>query len=387
MHHLRRVPCEHTPRIGMTGTSARTRLRWFGALGSALAGALCLGAGGSPLAAGDVALEYRAADGCPGEAVLRERSADLFEFRDPFVPAGTRASSTFRVQIEREGKGWRATLTHLDAGGNAVASTRERHDSCDGLVYLLAHDVKLAISRPPPAPAVPPPSPAPAIEPGLEKELLRRLDRLEETQEAQDEKIAALEQKDRAQRALIEKLKRELEDGKKMNLTYTLSTGVLLTANLTSNVGPGVWVAGDLRSGPLVLGLDLRAVLPSRVVVGPYDLDLSQFVGLVTPCGRYSVFFGCVVAGAGLQVGYDSNFDPRVPPARYAPLVQLGGRAGVEVPLGETRFAIRGWGEVLYTTPSWEFGYDNLEYVVQRPDVSAFFGLGFVVKLGNEGEK
>ena len=171
-----------------------------------------------------------------------------------------------------------------------------------------------------------------------------------------------------------------------MDLTYTLSAGVLMTANLTSNVGPGVWVAGDLRSGPLMLGLDLRAVLPSRVEVGPFDRDLSQLVGLLTPCGRYSVFFGCAVAGAGVQISHDSNY-PTDTPTGFGPLVQLGARVGVEVPLGESRFAIRGWGEVLYTTPSWEFGYVDEGVYADRPDVSGFFGLGFVVKLGKEGVK
>jgi hypothetical protein len=235
-----------------------------------------------------------------------------------------------------------------------------------------------------------PASPAPAGAPPADsvpdrrdqEKVWRRLDRLEEATRAQDGKIEALGEQ-------LAKLKNGLAGEKKrnMNLTYALSTGVLMTANLTSNVGPGVWLAGGLRSGPLMLGIDLRAVLPSQVVVGPYDLDLSQLVGLLTPCGRYSVFFGCVVAGAGVQIGHDSNvgiLPPGQSNTQSSPLVQLGGRLGVEVPLGESRFAVQGWGEVLYTTPSWEFRYNHGEFVTERPDVSAFFGLGFVVKLGEE---
>lgn len=367
----------------MTATSATTRLRCFLALGSAFTSALCLGAGGAPPVAGDVALEYRVPPGCPGEAAFRERAADVFDFRDPFVPAGTRASSTLRIEITPEAKGFRGTLAHLGADGSARASTQERHDNCDALVFMLAHRVRLALGSAPVAPSAPPPAPAP--DPGGEA-LWRRLDRLEETNEAQDVKIAAQDAKIAAQSAWIAKLQRDLEDEKKMDLTYTLSAGVLMTANLTSNVGPGVWMAGDLRSGPLVLGLDLRAVLPSRVAVGPFDRDVSQLTALLTPCGRYSIFFGCAVAGAGVQIDHDADY-PSDTPTFFSPLVQLGARVGVEVPLGESRFALRGWGEVLYTTPSLEYGYVDEGAYADRPDVSGFFGLGLVVKFGKEGEK
>lgn len=337
--------------------------------------------------AGDVALEYRHPDGCPGEAAFRERAADMFDFHDPFVAADAPAARRLRIEIERERKGYRATLTLESADGTAQGSSVERHESCDTLVYVLAHRMRM-ITLPAPAPTTTPPPPAPQAPPSPpldargEKDVWRRLDRLEETNEAQDRKI-------KAQNEQIAKLARDLENErrKKMDLTYTLSAGVLMTANLTSNVGPGVWLGGDLRSGPLSVGVELRAVLPSPVAVGPYDRDLSQFVGLLTPCGRYSVFFGCAVAGAGMHLDYDSNYHPDVEPAYLAPLVQLGGRIGVEVPLGESRFALRGWGEVLYSTPSVEFGYPEEGVFVDRPDVSAFFGLGFVVKLGKEGEK
>lgn len=172
-----------------------------------------------------------------------------------------------------------------------------------------------------------------------------------------------------------------------MDLTYALSAGAFITANLTSNVGPGAWVGGELRAGPLALGLELRTVFPSPLAAGSYDFDLSQYVALLTPCGRYSYFFGCVVAGAGAQLSYDGNF-PGGTKSGVDPLIQLGGRIGAEVPLGDTPLAGRAWGEVLYSTPPTIINYidpSGVRHPAQRPDVSAFFGLGLVVRFGQEG--
>jgi hypothetical protein len=353
----------------------------IGRFGTVLAGLLCLGASPSR---GNVALEYHEPPGCAGESVFRERVEDLYDFREVFVPPGPGTPFLIRVTIEHLGTNYRGTIKLLEVNGKVRSRMVELHESCDALVYDVAHRVRSVVStdRPPASPSDPPP--VAKLDPETEKKLWRRLDHLEETTEA-------LEEKNEAQDEQIAKLKRDLEDERKkrMNLTYSLATGALMTINLTSNVGPGVWVSGGLWSGPLGLAIDLRAVLPSRVAVGPYDLDLSQFVGLLTPCGRYSIFFGCAVAGAGLQIEHDSNFDPNVPPTNYSPLVQLGGRVGVEVPLGESRYAIRGWGEVLYSTPSVRFNYGEgttVTHSVDRPDVSGFIGLGFVVRLGDEKE-
>jgi hypothetical protein len=345
-------------------------------LGAALAAVLCVGAGPPPAPVErDVTLSYRAAEGCPGEGAFRERVADLYGFRDPFPRAG--ASWSVDIAIEPTDGGYQGTLRLLAADGTVRSRLTERHEICDGLAYVLAHRVRLLVAPRVRAEAIARP-PAESGAAG-ERDLARRLDRLEEKVEAHEEKL-------RTQREQIKKLTRDLEELKKMNLTYTLSAGVLMTANLTSDVGPGVWVGGDLRSGPLSLGLELRGVLPARFEVGPYDTDVSSFVGLLTPCGRYSVFFGCAVAGVGVQIDHDSNFGAVAPgyeTTGFVPLVQLGGRIGVEVPLGESRFALRGWGEVLYSTPSVYFGYND-EFFADRPDVSAFFGLGLVVKLGDQ---
>jgi hypothetical protein len=351
--------------------------RAIGCFGTCVAGLLCLGASPSR---GNVALEYRGPPGCPGEATFRDRTEDMYDFQEVFVPDGPGTPFLLQVTIEHIGTGYRGTIKLLNEDGSVRARIVELHEHCDALTYLVAHRVRLMVSPDRPAP---PPAPPPETERGpRDQRVSRRLDRLEETTEDHDEKIKALDQRIRVLNEQITRLERE-----KMDLTYTLAAGALMTLNLTSNVGPGVWVSGGLWSGPLGLGLDLRAVLPSRVVIGPHDADLSQFVGLLTPCGRYSIFFGCAVAGAGVQIDADTDVElaPGQSATQFGPLVQLGGRVGVEVPLGETRFAIRGWGEILYSTPAVEYSYSDGSSAY-RPDVSGFIGLGFVVKLGDQQE-
>jgi hypothetical protein len=372
------------------GLSTMTRLRrlgtglsamWASSLGAALAGALCLGAGAPAVPeprAGDVGITYEHPPGCPVEGLFREWTADLYGFGDPFVDDGVQATFWLQVKVERSGSGYLARALLLGPGVNVRARFAAHHESCDAVMYDLAHRVRQVVQPAPRVQPAPPPRAAP--EPEADK-AGRRMDRLEEANEA-------LEEQNRALGARMARLERELDERKKrMNLTYTLAVGALMTAHYTSDVGPGVWLSGALWSGPLGLGLDLRAVLPARIAIGPYDRDLSQLAALVTPCARYSIFFGCAVAGAGVQIDADNDvvFAPGYPNVGYVELVQLGGRLGVDVPLGESRFAVRGWAEVLYSPISPRLSYSDGPVTVV-PDVSAFFGLGFVIKLGNEQE-
>lgn len=329
--------------------------------------------------AGDTALDYRAPGSvCPSDATFRERASDLYGFEDPFVPSGIRARTLIRVEITKTQVGYRGVISVMDPATGALLrqSGEEEQSSCDSLVWVLSHRMRLVVSPRPTAK-----SPAPVEEPNKDPEIQRRLDALEEAAEDQEEinhelrtKIAALQQ------ALADEKKR------KMDLTYALSAGALLTANLTSNVGPGAWVGGELRAGPIALGLELRTVFPAPLAAGPYDFDLSQYVALLTPCGRYSYFFGCVIAGAGAQLSYDSNF-PGGTRSRTSPLIQVGGRVGAELPFGDTPLSGRAWGEVLYSTPPTDINYieTDVTYTAARPDVSVFFGIGLVVRFGKEG--
>jgi hypothetical protein len=308
-----------------------------------------------------VALSYVVAPGVPGcdtEEELRELvKSDMGD--DPFVPAGP-PRHALRLSIAPAGRMVRGDVELSDAAGKVVLRESFVERSCaradDRMIVIVTHEV------------FPPPAEPPTCEDACTRDL--------------SAKVAALERR-------VEALQKEVDDRtvRFMDLTYALSTGVLITANLTPNVGPGVWLGGELRAGPLSIGLELRSVLPSRVVVGPYDADLSQYVGFVVPCGRYSYFFGCVVAGAGAEVAHDSN-GPSGPREAVDPLLQLGGRLGAELPFAANRLAVRAWGEVLWSTPSVDLHYGTEgkpSYVRwDRPDVSAFFGAGLVVKLGDE---
>lgn len=330
--------------------------------------------------AGDTALDYQTPGGaCPDEAEFRDRVADLYGFEDAFVRPGAHAHTLIRVVVTRTPSGYRAVLFVFDPATGTLLrhSTPQEGSSCDSLIWLLSHRLRLILS-PKATPKSPPSNQAPTNDP----EVQRRLDALEEAVEDHE----AIHQELRTRIAILQ---RALDDEKKrkMDLTYALSAGALLTANLTSNVGPGAWVGGELRAGPIALGLELRTVFPSSVVAtSAYDFDLSQYVALLTPCGRYSYFFGCAVAGAGAQLSFDSNF-PGGTKSRTSPLIQLGGRVGAEVPFGDSMFAGRAWGEVLYSTPPTEINYitPSVTYTGARPDVSVFFGLGLVVKFGKEG--
>lgn len=336
--------------------------------------------------AGDTALEYQVPSlACPDEVTFRERTADLYDFVEPFVANGARAHSIVRIEVIVTQGGYRGVILVIDpaTGARVRRSREEERASCDELVWILSHRMKLVIS---PRPTASPK--APAKDEKKTEEIQRRLDALEEA----TEDLRAI---DKEQRAQIAALQRALDEKKKtkMELTYALSVGAFITANLTNNVGPGAWVGGELRSGPFSLGLEMRTVFPSAIAstemptYGVQDYDLSQYAGLLIPCGRYSYLFGCAVVGAGTQLLYDSNL-PGGARSGLVPLLQLGGRAGVEIPFGDSAFAGRAWGEVLYSLPSTGIYYDDQKggsYPALRPDVSGFFGLGLVMRFGKEG--
>lgn len=170
-----------------------------------------------------------------------------------------------------------------------------------------------------------------------------------------------------------------------------------MTANLTSNVGPGAWIGAEGRFGPMSMGLEVRGVFPAPVFFGTkagshdYEFDLSQVLLHAVPCGRYSYLFACMVVGVGAEMHNSAVF---LPPGEShittGPVWQFGGRLGAEVPFGETGWGARAWGEVLYAYPQAGQSYTpkpdpEVEWI--RSNVSAFFGLGLVLKLGNEGVK
>lgn len=345
----------------------------------------CLGAAPAPTH-GDITLDYRGLAECPGEAALRERTADMFDFQDPFVPPGASGSLRIRITLDRIQPGSRpraavvrqspgstggprfhADLEVVDSGGATVARTAEEHVDCDALVWLLSHRLRLAI------PAV-----TMASEVGKRvKTLEQRVDRLEVESRATRQSVADLEKRSQPPASAPAKppVPPPEPPKQKPGWSFVLGAGALMTAGLTATVGPGAWLDGQARNGALGLGFEFRTVLPSRMTVGIHDFDLSQFTLLLSSCLKYSIAFGCAVAGGGIQIHYERALGP----ATWVPFIQFGGRIGVEVPLGDTGYAARAWTDVIHLAPNsgWIYSDGNGQVTnVRRPDVSAFFGLG-----------
>ena len=317
--------------------------------------------------------------GCDDEAFFRRMVASELEVADPFVPAGP-ATHELEVRIQKDAPGFRAAVKLRDAAGKEVYYRdfleRTCADAVDRavIVSMLTVFPPVRMATGPPAP---PPPPAPTVD--LASGLERRVAELLAREKVQDEKLSSLE----ARLSALEDVgtgKKKKEKQKTMDITFALSAGALLTAGLTPDVGPGVWLGGEGSSGPISIGVEARAVLPWRVRIGPRDFDFSQYVGLLVPCGRYKYFFGCAVAGGGVDLSYSS--DPSLYKSSiFVPILQFGGRLGAEIPFGDSIVGARAWGEVLYTTPPSTVYYYAEEGEWDRPQVSAFFGLGLVVKL------
>jgi hypothetical protein len=268
------------------------------------------------LVEGDVTLEYRldpSAAACPGEPALRERAADAFDFRDPFVPAGRAATSHMRVEIARTAAGFEGTVLVVDDSGAPLASSSERHADCDALVWVLGHRVALAILRRPssspssPASAPPAssaaPSPRPAVAPFCDGRCIDEI----------------------ARRAAA----RRAAAGSDVRLT--VAAGGLFTAGFADVVAPGVWLGFSAQRGWLSIGVEGRGAFPAPALTyAPGRSSLvTTLTGLVVPCARYKVLSGCAFVEAGsLLFTIPGNAS-----AETAPLLTLGPRAAVDIPI------------------------------------------------------
>jgi hypothetical protein len=363
------------------------------AIGAGTTGLLCLHAGSawsqsaaeasSPEAApapGKVKLVYTLGKNtgtCDDEAMFRKLLAGEMEQKDPFALTGS-ATHVLHLEIENESPGFRVLAALRDAQGSIVMKREFVERTCPDAVDRAVVVALLQIfpAAPVPSQAPPPAIPAPPQPPDVKSDART------------DAKLAALQSEIDALKARAGALQKAFDDRKtpKMDLTYAISAGALMTANLTSNVGPGAWLGGELRAGPFSLGLETRVVFPAEVTVAPFNFDLSQFTALLVPCGRYMYFFGCVVGAGGMEFLRDSNSGPPEGLSGFAEMLQLGGRLGAEVPFADNRLAARIWAELLYTTPGHGVEYDvDIKWV--RPDVSAFFGAGLVVKFGDEATR
>lgn len=275
------------------------------------------------LVEGDVTLDYRRGPGtaaCPDEAALRERAADAFDFRDPFVPRGAAASGHMRIEIERAGSAYQGKVLLVDDAGDALASSTEEHADCDALVWLLGHRVALAVLRRPAADAPDPAISKPISDAPLA--VVRIPVPLHEPPVACDALCAEALAKGAAARAEPPR-----------EPAFSLSAGGLLTAGWTADVGPGAWIGGAARAGLFSLGLELRSTFPARTLT--FDADRSAsgttLSAAAIPCAHWKVFAGCLLVEAGAFLFLVPS--PRTPIVSDA-LVSLGPRLAIDLPLG-----------------------------------------------------
>lgn len=322
---------------------------------------------------GDVALEYRrgkAAATCPDEASFRERSADAFDFHDPFVPPGASAASHLRIEIAREGAVYRATLAIVDAKGDPVSSSAEEHPDCDALVWALGHRVALAILRKPTARSLSssssPPSPTALA---LSSEPPR-------VSPAPPQYILPPTCDDRCMDEVARRVRARLDPP--MTFAVTVMVGSLLTVGWTADPGPGAWLGFEVRRRWFSLGLEARALFPARTLsFGDYTADAAAFSGLVVPCAHVKVLSGCAFIEAGSYI----FTIPGRPAGVTDTVLSFGPRAALDAPIAGG-FSVRGFVDLAFHPYSPIFGArlttaaDSKVVRWTTPLVSAFFGLG-----------
>lgn len=297
----------------------------------AVAASIAAPALGAPvkLVEGDVSLEYRRGPStlsCPDEAALRERAADAFEFRDPFVAPGVAAAARMRVELTRDTRHYRGTIRILDAAGEVTAVATEQHVDCDALVWVLAHRIALALLRkPPPAPPSPPP-PAPSAPPPAPSA---------PPPAATLSPPAPAPASPACNERCLNDLSRRISAPRVRLSPYSVSIGAggLVTAGLTIDEGAGAWVSAALQGSWFSLGVEARGTLPAKAAIleGGRHSDLSTLSGVAAPCLRWKFLFGCAFVEVGVLVYQPAYASPPM----VKSLIAVGPRVGVEMPLGQ----------------------------------------------------
>jgi hypothetical protein len=179
-----------------------------------------------------------------------------------------------------------------------------------------------------------------------------------------------------------------------MDVKLAISAYGMMSWLLTPNAAPAVGLSVDARGEVISVGGELRAVLPSRVLMTerlpgatssyPVEMDVSQVSLLLVPCTRWRYFVGCGVAQAGLFLYQTSAA------TEQGLVFGLGPRVGFEVPFAQ-RFAVFGFAEALFSI--YKQGVEASDPPVGQPNGpianvfwdppigAAFFGAGVSVRF------
>ena len=325
-------------------------------------------------------LEYTAAPGCyDAEAFHHAVASFMDKGRDPFDAS---APVVLRVTFKKVPGGYRGSLQKIPANGEPWPEEDWTGPTCEGVFREIARRASMRVLGPP-KPAQPPPAPAPPPDPTPPPEPPKPSP---DPVPSQGPRVAPVTF---AQLPF----KPPKPPPPPMDLTVTLSTAFVLTAGFTADVGPAFQVGAGLRHDWFSLDLELRGVLPGRVVASeqldpstprtPRPFDLSQLSAQLVPCAHFATYFaGCGVVGAYTLITQD-----RTQGTHFYPGWSIGPRLGVEVPFAK-RFAVFGFAEALFAPLGASQEY---AVVIEQADspgirwnlsiVSGFFGAGVSVKF------
>lgn len=279
-------------------------------------------------------LDYAAADRCPEASFFRDRV--VLKQPSHVDPFATDVPARLVVSVTRDAAGYRGRWDAYDAAGALVRGhdlgpVWNCHDLVDGLAFGFV--LRFDAPAPPPAPTpAPPPAPPPAPTP------MPAVVPVAPAVEAPTPPAAPA----RAGRATL------------------AVSGLLGLATMPTPGGGGAFALG-WRAPWWSVSAELRAMLALNAPVDPvHRVSLHRVTGAALPCLHWRWVFGCGALELGALGG---SSDADMPASDSAFIATLGGRVGVEIPLGRFlafRATVDGFGTVkpaiirISAEPRWE---------------------------------
>lgn len=255
--------------------------------------------------------------GCPAERYLRGELARRFGY-DPFSePAPTRHLT---VKIARRGAEYLVSgEIHDDPDSRVSFKQSFHHASCEQAVAVMGLAIAAELTTSPDLP--PPPSSPPAPPSVIVLASAPSLPPAPETPAPPE-----------ARSPFVPRLQ--------------LGLGPALAVALAPSVVGGLDGFVGARWAHVSLAAEGRALFAPSTEVQGVPLTASVATGSLTGCAHYWIGFGCARGELGALFFQDKE-GIQVGPA-HALLAGFGARAGVEWPFADGRFALRGYGDLLF---------------------------------------
>ncbi len=277
---------------------------------------------------GSVAFLYSKSDSVTGcsqrtEVQVRDLVTGVVHL-DPFVPAGSPAPFTLRVEVQRQAAGLvRAAFSLYDKDGGALGTSAVEDASCDGAHLKLAASIALLL-QPTPAssPRACPPCPEAGCDPAC-RTAVRIALREEVTRQTRAEELPRL------RKEVEEELAKRVAPSSDWHAV--VGGGALFAFNYAADPAPGFWLSGEARTSMWSIGLEARALFRTRAfgLVDGSSVDVRGVSGLLVPCLRWRWLGGCLL----VELGGVGVTGPGAGEDREGVLFSLGARARLDVPL------------------------------------------------------